>query len=483
MTASGPGGPAPGGTAPGHRWRVVSTVPVINWARLAVGPREIPRETICLAAIAFLGLGASLSDGFYSVWGLLLVGLGIVLVLLIRSGKPSHASGLVWSATVLIGAMATGFLYGGSPLLWLASAAGGGAAAVVVLCGRRPLRAVAAAVSAAIWLALLGLNLGSGGTPIDVVLLIRGATSKLLFGVNPYSASYASSTPGLASSHYPYGPGVLLLSVPGRLLGDVRLSDLLAALVLIAAVVVLARRQGGSEQGWRCLALCLTLPFLPHMISLGFAELYLAAAIAVWLCWTDSHPWAATAVLGVGISTLPMAIALLAIAFVWWPKPRRQILLAVAVAVAICAPFVFWAGPERFIADTVGLQLRLPPRVAGLDLGAAWVRLTHGWPPTWVWPVLTLAALALLVRARERTWSTALFLGAGWLGVSLLFAKWAFFNYYFLVAAGALLGLALHTWPQPTPHPLPVGRGGALGQSQMTESADLREPIEAPAVS
>jgi hypothetical protein len=456
-------------------------VPVTRRPGLGLDRRELPREAICLAAIALLGLGASLSEGFYSVAGLLLMVLGVVLVLLTRSGKPSHAPGSVWSATVLIGAMATAFLYGGSPLVWLACTASGGAAVMVVVCRRRLSRAAAAAPSAAIWLALLGLNVGWGAAPIDVVLFIRDATSKLLGGVNPYAASYATTTPGLASSHFPYGPGVLLLSVPGRLLGDVRIGDLLAVLVLVTAVVVLARRHGGSEQGWRCLALCLTLPFLPHMISLGFAELYLAAAIAVWLCWADSHPWAATAVLGVGLTTLPTAIALLAIAFFWWPKARRQILLAVAVAVVICAPFLFWAGPDHFIADTLGLQLHLLPRVDGLDLDAAWVRLTHGWLPTLLWPVLTLAALALFVRVRERTRSTALLVGAGWLGVSLLFAKWAFFNYYFLVATGVVLGLALQTWPQAAPQPLPVSKAGELGQRQ-AETAGLRDPIEAPAL-
>lgn len=480
MTVSGNGGSA-GGTAPAHRWRIGPDFPVTDWARPALRLRELPRETIGLAALAILGLGASLSDGFYSVAGLLLVVLGIVAVLLIRSGDSGQASGLVWSATVLIGAMATAFLYGGTPLLWLSAAAAGGAAVMVILCPWRLLRAAAAAVSAVIWLMLLVLNIDWAGAPIDVVLLIRGATSQLLQGVNPYAASYASSTPGLASSHYPYGPGVLLLSVPGRLLGDVRISDLLAALVLVAAVVVLASRRGGSEQGWRFLALCLTLPFLPHMISLGFVEIYLAAAIAVWLCWTESHPWTATVVLGVGLSTLPTALALLAVAFVWWPKSRRQILLAIAVALAICAPFAFWAGPDRFIADTVGLQVGLPPRVIGLDLDAAWVRLTHAWPPGWVWPLLSVAALAWAVRARERTWSTALFLGAGWLGVSVLFAKWAFFNYYFVVATGVLLGLALQARAQPAPHPSPAGEGGELGLRQMAEAAAAELPIGAPA--
>jgi hypothetical protein len=470
MTVSANGGSS-GGTTHSHRWRLGPDFPVTDWAGPAVLLRELPRETIGLAAVALLGLGASLSDGFYSVAGLLLLVLGIVAVLLIRSGNAAQSSGLVWSATVSAGAMATAFLYGGSPLLWLSVAVGGGAAVIVVLCPRRPLRAAAAAVSAVVWLMLLILNVDWGGVPIDVVLLVRGGTSQLLQGVNPYAASYASSTPGLASSHFPYGPGVLLLSVPGRLLGDVRLSDLLAVLVLVAAVVVLARRRGGSEQGWRFLALCLTLPFLPHMISLGFAELYLVAAIAVWLCWTDSHPWAATLVLGVGLSTLPTALALLAVAFIWWPKSRRQILLAIAVALAICAPFVFWAGPDRFISDTVGLQLRLPPRVTGLDLDSGWVRLTHTWFPGWVWPLLTLAALGWLIRTQERTWSMALFLGAGWLGVSLLFAKWAYFDYYFVVVIGVLLGLALRAREQPDPHPSQPGEGGELGIRQTAEAA------------
>lgn len=483
MTVSGHGGTSPRDAAPGHHRRIGPTVPLsAGMAIPARGLRRLPRETICLTAISALGVGASLSDGFYSSAGLVLVGLGIVLVLLIRAGDGSQASGLVWSATVVVGAMATAYLYGGSPLLWLASAAAGGLAATVVLCRRRALRGSAAAVAAAIWLAMLGLNVDWGGAPIDVVLLIRGATAHLLAGVNPYAAGYASSTPGLASSHFPYGPGVLLLSVPGRLLGDVRLSDLLAAMVLVAAVAVLARRQGGPERGWRCVALCLTLPFLPHMISLGFAELYLAAAIAVWLCWSDNHPWAATAVLGVGISTLPTALPLLALAFVWWPQSRRQILVAIAVALAICAPFLFWASPDRFIADTVGLWLRLPPRAIGLDLDAAWVRLTHAWLPGWLWPLLTLGLLVLLVRVRERTWSTALFLGAGWLGASLLFAKWAFFDYYFLVATGVLLGLALQTWQQPAPHPAPLDECGELGHHQVPGSSGVPAPIEAPAL-
>lgn len=411
---------------------------------VAIGLPKIARETYGLAAIVILGLGASLSDGYYTpvALALVVVGLGLIL-LLIRSGTTSRAASLCWSVAALLGAIVTAYLYHGSLLVWLVSVVAGGLAATVVLCRQTARRRAAAALSAAIGLTLLGVSVQWGAVSNDVFWFIQGATAHLLVGVNPYAASYLTYIPGLASSHFPYGPGVLLLSVPGRLLGDVRVSDLLAVLVMVAAVVALARREGGSEQGWRCLALCLTLPFLPRMITLAWAEVYLAAAIPVWLCWRERHPWAAVAVLGLGLSTVPTALPLLALPFLWWARARREILAAGLIALAICLPFVVWAGPLHFLADTAGLQLRLPPLAGGLDFDAAWVRLTQTWLPGWLWPLLTVAVLLAFVQFRERTWSTAFFLGTGLLAVSLLFAKWAFFNYYFLVAVGLILGIAL----------------------------------------
>jgi hypothetical protein len=398
-----------------------------------------------------LGVGASLNYGAYVPAALALVVLGIGAILLIPSGTPARASPLSWSFAVGLGAIASVIVYGGSPLIWLTFLAAGGLAVTVVLCPQRAVRRAAAAVSGAIALGLLWASVQWGRAHIDTFWFIQRASARLLSGLNPYGASWRTTTPGLASAHFTFGPGVLLLSLPGRLLGDIRVSDLLAILVLVASVVALARRHGGPEQGWRCLAICLTLPFLPYMINRSWAEVYLAAAIAVWLWWRERHPWAAVVVLGLGLSTVPTAVPLLALPFLWWSRPRREILVATLLAAVICLPFALWAGPAHFVSDIVGLEVRQPPRFYGLDFDAAWVRLTGTWFPGWVWPAVTLTVLILISRTRDRTWSSAFLLGAGFMGVSLLFAKWAFFDYYFVIAVGLILGLALQSWREPQP--------------------------------
>jgi len=415
--------------------------PIITW-RLAL--RAFPREAYALLAILALAVGTSIDGGTYSPAALALVVVGIGIIGLIEVGRAGSASPLIWSVVIGASSLASGYLYRGGLASWLAALTAGGLAVVVVLCRRPMVRMTSAALSGALDLGLLAFNVGWGRRgPVDVVWFIQRSTARLLAGVNPYGASYPTSNPVLKSAHFPYGPTTLLLSVPGRLLGDIRFSDLLVVLALIAAVVALARRHGGGEQGWRCLALCLTLPFLTHGISRGWAEFYLASAIPIWLCWRDRHRWAAITVLGLGLSTVPTALPLLALPFLWWSGARREILGAGLIAVAICLPFMIWAGPGHFLADTVELQMRLPPRPSGLDLDSLWAQLTQSWPPGWIWPSVTLGMLLLVAGARAKRLSRAFYLGAAWLGVSFLFAKWAYFNYYFLVTLGLIVGVAL----------------------------------------
>ena len=221
------------------------------------------------------------------------------------------------------------------------------------------------------------------------------------------------------------------------------LSDLLAAVALIAAVVVLAKRSGGSEQGWRCLALCLAMPFLPLMILYGWTEIYLITGIALWLVLRDRHRWGAVLLLGVGVATVPTALPLLLLPFVWWRQPRREIGAAILVALAICLPFAVWSGPANFVYATLLVNVHLPPWPSGLDLDATFRQLTGAWLPVWVWPVALVLAFVVVVRVRPRTWPNAFYLGSTFLLVALLWAKWAFFNYYFLAAMALVLAIAL----------------------------------------
>lgn len=443
---------APASTG-GTWWGAGTSQPGWEWRRPS-------RQGYGLGAIVLVGFGCASAFGVYQPLGLVAIALGGCLAVLAPTGADRAVSVESWSAAIVAGALGSGVVFGTSGLGSAIPVLAGIAAVAIVVVRQRLFRLLAAAAAALLGTVPLFEHLHWGREPIDVFNAAQLVTARLLAGKDPYAVVYHTTTPTLPLGHYPYGPAVLLLSIPGRLLGDIRVSNLLAMAVLVVCVALLARRHGGAEHGWRCLALCLTLPFVPFMILQAWAEIYLLTAIALWLLLRDRRPAAAVAALGVGMATVSTALPLIMLPFLWWRRPRREILVAAAIAVAICVPFAIWAGPSHFLSDTIGLQLRLPPRVDGLDMDAAWLRLTDTWLPFWVWPGVAGVALVLLSRARPRSWAAALYLGSNIMVVAFLYAKWAFFNYYFLVAVGIIIAIALDgsaelpgTDPAPDPGP------------------------------
>jgi hypothetical protein len=422
----------PGGTW----WGAVTSPPPWQWRRPA-------RQGYGLGAIVLLGFGCAAAGGLYQPLGLVAIVLGACLAVLAPTGENRSASSLAWLAAVFIGALSNRLALGISGLESVVPVLAGIAACTILVVRRRWVRQAAVVATALLGLVPMFGNLVWGRAAIDVFNSAQLLTARLLAGGDPYSVLFRTTTPHLRYGHYFYGPAVLLLSIPGRLVGDIRVSNLLSTVVLVVCITLLARRHGGSEHGWRCLALCLTLPFFPFMILQAWAEIYLLTAIALWLLLRDRHRWAAVAALGVGMATVPTALPLIVLPFLWWRRPRVEIVIAAVIGVAICAPFAIWVGPSHFLSDTIGLQLRLPPRVDGLDLDAAWLRLTDTWLPFWLWPAVAGVTLALLSRARPRSWAAALYLGSNILVVAFLYAKWAFFNYYLLVAVGIIIAIAL----------------------------------------
>lgn len=401
------------------------------------------REGYALGAVVLVGFGSTLAVGRYQPVALLAIVIGAGAALLSATGRPGQARTPTWCVAAFVGAICTAFLLGASPLEWVGPCAGGLGGVVAILTKRRVLRLAGASVAGLVSLVVIAKSITWGRADIDVFNFTQRATEQLLHGRDPYAMSYPTTTPHLPLAHYFYLPGTLFLSIPGRLLGDVRVSDLLAAAVLIGAVTILARRSGGGERAWRLLVLCLTLPFFPLMVLFGWTEVYFTAAIAVWLVLRADHPRVAILVLGLGMATVPTPLPLLVLPFLWWRRPRLEILAAALVALVICLPFALWGGPGQFVYANFLLNIHLPPLPVGLDLDAAFLRLTGAWPPAWIWPVVVVVSVLLAARARRRSWPTAFYIGSTFLLVVLLFAKWAIFNYYFLVVMGLVLALAL----------------------------------------
>jgi len=420
------------------------------------------REGYALAAIVLIGFGAATSFGYSHSVSLLAITGGGCFAVLSGTGGSGRAGRLSWSLAAFCGAMSTGFLLAQGPVDWLLPAAGGLGAIVAIAATPTAARLGGCVLAALPGAQVLAREVRWGQVNIDVFAFTQRASWQLLHGQDPYQGAYQTTSPHLALAHYFYLPAVFLLSVPGRLLGDIRVSNLLAVVALIVALTVLARRHGGREQGWRCLALGLTLPFLAPMIYYAWAEVYLMAAIVLWLALRERHKGISVVILGVGIATVPTALPLLILPFLWWPRPRRELLSAAGVALLVCFPFVVWAGPEEFVKAALLVSVSLPPRLDGLDLDSVARFLTGSWLPFWVWPSASLGALVLVIRSRERSWARAFYLGSALLLVAFVFAKWAFFNYYFLVAVALVLAMALAGGVTEETESHGEGRGGRV---------------------
>ena len=301
---------------------------------------------------------------------------------------------------------------------------------------------LAAAVAAMADLGLAGAQITWGKAPIDVFDFTQGAAERLLRLQNPYGGVFPSTTPGVPYFHFPYLPGVLLITAPFRLLGDIRVANAVAMLILFASIWAVARRRVGQPWSERWMALGLAVPFPAYMVAKAWPEVYLVAAVAAWLALREAHPRWGTALLGLGICTVPTTLPILALPWLWWPAARREITLATLLALFLCVPFALWAGPASFVRDVVAVQLDTPTRIDALTVNSFLVYLHRPFLPTWAG--ILVPGLALLVAAAftPRRWDSALLLGAVLLAVTFLMAKWAFFDYYFIVVYTIILALS-----------------------------------------
>ena len=427
---------------------------------LALGLRGPERETLPRTSVAYvainllvitlIALGCAVAAGEYSPYGiaalLLAAGIAVTAVVVSPHRVSDWAARWAWPGTVGVcaGMNLMPALAPRDAVLALAATAL--LLASVLYLSTRPLEGwgwVAAATGVVGDLMLVVGKVTWGRAGIDVFWFTQGAAGQLLKGHDPYGASFPTTTPHLATAHFPFGPTAVLLAAPFHLVGDVRLASVCAVGLTLWTVSVLGRRHGGPRHAGRCLALAMALPFVATMIAGDWPEVFPVAALGLWLVGRDRHRNLSATALGIGLAAVPTVAPLLMFPWLWWRSARMEISASVGVAIVLAAPFAAWAGPGNFISDTVGVQVRLGPRVDGLGLNGLLWHAHWGWLPWWVGIGSALTFVVVANFVAPRSWATALALGATLALVAFLTAKWAFFNYYYIASLGLVLSVAL----------------------------------------
>jgi hypothetical protein len=312
----------------------------------------------------------------------------------------------------------------------------------------------------AVHVAMTVLFLRATPTGIDVRVFLHDGAAALLDGHNPYSMTFPNIYPPRLTELF-YGPGVivdgrmiygfpyppvsLLFAAFGKLLGDVRYSQLIAMLVTTLALRRLARDQVGRAAA----VLGVTAPAAIIILSGAWTEPTLVALLACLVLALERRRHALIAVF-LGLFLVSKQYVVVVLPIIWLIRQalsRRVIFIGLGVATALTLPF-FLADPPSFWRAIVEFQLVQPFRSDSLSLLVSSVN-TFGWPPPWTYAVLPLAgggltAIALALRAPRTPAAFAAGVGLTLL-VTILLSKQAFMNYYFLVS-GALL-IAAVAWP------------------------------------
>jgi hypothetical protein len=290
-----------------------------------------------------------------------------------------------------------------------------------------------------------------GQLAFDVFREMQVATGALARGMDPYGPTVQAMIPVsdhtayLTPEHFGYGPGILLLGLPGRLLGDVRLSQA-AIWVAIAVVIALVGRRQAVTVAVGSIALVLLSPFGVDLAEHAFNDATGALCLLLWFLGRRQHPRWARVALGVALTTKPTILAALLVMLVWSRSARRDFGWGVAIAAAIVLPFALWDGVGNFLHSTVELWLSpvfLVNRADAITIGA--FIHTYGIPylPSVVIIAATLVMGVLVLRHRPRD-SVDLLLGGAVLTTGyLILGHIAFLNYYSVAAVLLMAAIAI----------------------------------------
>jgi hypothetical protein len=425
--------------------------------------------SLLLVAWVLLALGDSSSEGTFSVPGLLVVLMGLVLVVLVVIQRlpltvPDRRQLALPLAVCVLAAIthpARRLMYAGGrdelSIELLSGLAAGVAALSLLLPDRYQPR---------VWAALIALAAATGivtvvvvsDPQIDVWFLLQQSSQGLLHGDDMYRQHWVHST-GLQAV-YPYLPGTTLILAPFRwLLGDVRYGLLLA--IGIGALIT---RRLAPQAPAALAALLLVMPHWAFLVDQSWTEPLLLAALAVAvLALRHDRPVVAMIALALALACKQHIVLLLPLFAVWPGFGWRRTLGSGGLAALVVLPWLI-AGPRDFWHDAVHANLALGVMRRSLSLPSLFERwgFVVGF---WFLMLVLVAAYLVALRWLPRT-PCGLALGCALVMWALDIAnKQSFFNHYTLPLGLLVVALAA------------ADPGGAQGRAAGNSSRDIDSEI------
>lgn len=398
-----------------------------------------------IAALVLLALGAVLGYGSPLVGVVLALGAMFVVAASCRGRADGGANLAMLVAVVLYGDLVV--LLGRLPFWFVVFPAGAGAAYVL---GRQSRWWWAGTIPlAGLQLAFLQHRWHWGRAAIDVFSTLQSATGHLLSGANPYAFKYSDLAPlpkwHLVQAPFQYGPAALYLGAPGRLLGDVRILAAVAVVATIAALLLVARKQG-TEPLQRMAYLTASLPLWVPLIVNAWVDVYTAAGLAIWWALRDRNWLAASVALGVGAAAKPVMLVGLLPLLVWDRTIRRDVAAAAATALVLCIPFLVWTGPVKFVYAVAGVHVAVLNEIwpTSVTFNALLLKANLPTIPDVVSVLVVLASIPVAMIWRPTSRHVQLLAAVAFMLAALLLSKQSFLNYYYVVVVWLLLAIAEH---------------------------------------
>jgi hypothetical protein len=405
-----------------------------------------------LLSLLFLSLGVLISYGNFSSPALVCVILSLGAGLHSLYERPWGPTLPRWAGIAVVLALAgTTLLYFnrfGNVVFLLTFVPLAAAILLYSVAKKRVIQAVAFALAGLSAVAAVVANITWGFADIDVFHFQQDASQALLHGQNPYSPlvlsrkAVAPAIPTFENLHLPYGPILAVLEAPFRLLGDIRLLHIAAALIISVAVLTLARRAGTLE---RSACVVMAFPLTIGMILFSWVDVITMAGLAVWLVSFRSHPKVAIIALALALGAKPTTLIALVPIFFWSTRARRQVRFAGIIAALIVLPFAMITGFAQFYYNVLGVQLNDPSRLDSLTVNSFLYSVHLSLLPSSVSALVIAATTVLVLRRRPSSYGELLTGTAILATVSFLVAKWAYFNYYYIPAVLLMLAIAGNT--------------------------------------